>query len=132
MASYFIILDEDNFVSRAHICPENERARFLGSPERKIPVEKDVFDRISAGRNGRFRHESGDFVFYKDEDNASLMDTRARTQRDALLNASDWTQLPDVPLTTKEVWATYRQALRDITLQPGYPHDVDWPTSPGG
>lgn len=52
-----------------------------------------------------------------------------RAKRDALLVQSDWTQLPDVPLPTKEAWATYRQALRDITQQPD-PHNIIWPTPP--
>lgn len=54
----------------------------------------------------------------------------AREQRNRLLTESDWTQLPDVNLATKAAWATYRQALRDITDQPGYPLDVTWPTPP--
>jgi len=46
------------------------------------------------------------------------------------LKESDWTQLPDVPQATKDLWTPYRQALRDITDQPGYPHNIDWPTPP--
>jgi len=53
-----------------------------------------------------------------------------RAQRNARLSASDWTQLPDVPLATKEAWAAYRQALRDVTLQPD-PFAIIWPVSPG-
>lgn len=53
-----------------------------------------------------------------------------KSQRQGLLQQSDWTQLPDVPIATKEAWATYRQALRDITNQPGYPLEVVWPTPP--
>ena len=52
-----------------------------------------------------------------------------RSQRDALLSASDWTQLPDVPLATKETWAIYRQALRDITEQTD-PFNINWPVQP--
>lgn len=52
-----------------------------------------------------------------------------RADRDRRLLASDWTQLPDVPLATKEAWATYRQALRDITQQPD-PFNIVWPTPP--
>jgi hypothetical protein len=52
-----------------------------------------------------------------------------RDMRSQLLAASDWTQLPDVPLATKEAWATYRQALRDITNQPD-PFTIQWPTQP--
>ena len=53
-----------------------------------------------------------------------------RAERDAKLAASDWTQLPDVPLATKEAWAAYRQALRDVTLQSD-PFAIDWPVAPG-
>ena len=52
-----------------------------------------------------------------------------RAERDRRLLASDWTQLPDVPLTTKEAWAVYRQALRDITEQPD-PFNIVWPEPP--
>ena len=53
-----------------------------------------------------------------------------RVERGRRLTASDWTQLPDVPLATKEAWATYRQALRDITEQPD-PFNITWPAVPG-
>ena len=53
-----------------------------------------------------------------------------RQKRNELLMQCDWTQLPDVPLTTKEAWASYRGALRDITLQPD-PFNITWPQSPG-
>jgi hypothetical protein len=52
-----------------------------------------------------------------------------RSKRDAKLQESDWTQLPDVPITTKELWAVYRQALRDVTLQTD-PFNIIWPTPP--
>lgn len=52
-----------------------------------------------------------------------------RALRADLLAQSDWTQLPDVPLATKTAWATYRQALRDVTLQAD-PHNIIWPTPP--
>lgn len=52
-----------------------------------------------------------------------------RTIRSELLYKSDWTQLPDVPISTKELWASYRQALRDITLQQD-PFNIQWPIAP--
>ena len=52
-----------------------------------------------------------------------------RAERDKRLLACDWTQLPDVPLATKEVWALYRQALRDITEQED-PFNIQWPSLP--
>tara|TARA_Y100000022_G_scaffold130846_1_gene113511 strand:- start:49 stop:462 length:414 start_codon:yes stop_codon:yes gene_type:complete len=55
-----------------------------------------------------------------------------RSQRHTLLSDSDWTVMPDSPLTTdkKAEWATYRQALRDIPAQSGFPNDITWPTAP--
>lgn len=53
-----------------------------------------------------------------------------KRKRGSLLESCDWTQLPDVPLATKEAWTAYRQALRDITTQEGYPLDVVWPVPP--
>lgn len=52
-----------------------------------------------------------------------------RNKREKLLLASDWTQLPDVEITNKSSWATYRQALRNITTQSD-PFNITWPTPP--
>ena len=61
-------------------------------------------------------------------------ETNTRQARNNLLNDSDWTVLPDSPLTTeqKTTWETYRQALRDITAHADFPYltDADWPTKP--
>lgn len=55
-----------------------------------------------------------------------------KKQRQMLLLSSDWTQLPNNPLTSEQqaAWATYRQQLRDITSQSGYPTNVVWPIQP--
>ena len=57
---------------------------------------------------------------------------RVRSERNVLLAESDWTQLADAPLAVeqKTAWATYRQALRDITEQPTFPTSVQWPEAP--
>ena len=52
-----------------------------------------------------------------------------RATRDAKLAECDWTQVADAPVD-KAVWATYRQALRDVTAQEGFPWTVDWPVAP--
>lgn len=54
----------------------------------------------------------------------------AKQERAVRLSATDWTQLPDVPQSLKDKWAPYRQALRDITKQEGYPKNIVWPTQP--
>ena len=52
-----------------------------------------------------------------------------RASRDEKLKDCDWTQVADAPVD-KAVWATYRQALRDVTTQTGFPWTVEWPTQP--
>lgn len=57
-----------------------------------------------------------------------------RAKRDALLSASDYTQATDYPSTyaMRTAWAEYRQQLRDVTKQTGFPADVVWPLPPAG
>ena len=52
-----------------------------------------------------------------------------RNDRTNRLSESDWTQLADAPVD-KTAWATYRQALRDVTTQEGFPWSVSWPVKP--
>jgi hypothetical protein len=52
-----------------------------------------------------------------------------RAQRDDMLAASDWSQLTDAPVD-QATWAAYRQALRDVPEQPGFPLTVNWPSEP--
>lgn len=52
-----------------------------------------------------------------------------RQQRTDKLKDSDWTQVADAPVD-KAAWATYRQALRDISDQAGFPWEVQWPQMP--
>lgn len=52
-----------------------------------------------------------------------------RSKRDQKLAESDWTQVADAPVD-KAAWATYRQVLRDVPLQAGFPWNVSWPTQP--
>jgi hypothetical protein len=59
-----------------------------------------------------------------------MLANEMRLKRDNLLVETDWSQLPDVPDTLKQEYATYRQHLRDITDQPRFPYNIDWPTKP--
>lgn len=52
-----------------------------------------------------------------------------RAERNDRLAACDWTQLPDAPVDAA-AWAAYRQALRDVTSQAGFPWSVMWPAAP--
>jgi hypothetical protein len=53
-----------------------------------------------------------------------------RQQRDQLLLDSDWTQLLNYPYTNQADWATYREQLRNVPEQSGFPFNVVWPTAP--
>ena len=68
------------------------------------------------------------FVAYTDRKVGGLV----RGKRTALLSDCDWTEMPGSPLSDakKAEWATYRQELRDITTQSGFPNTVTWPTKP--
>jgi hypothetical protein len=52
------------------------------------------------------------------------------TERQYLLSITDWTQMPDVQLTNRTEWAAYRQLLRDIPTQTGFPFTIEWPNPP--
>jgi len=54
---------------------------------------------------------------------------QVRAERDRLLTASDWTQVADAPVVSLE-WQPYRQALRDVPQQSGFPDSVEWPVPP--
>ena len=53
-----------------------------------------------------------------------------RARRNQLLSASDWTQVRDAPEAVSALWAPYRQALRNLPEQDGFPYNVTWPVAP--
>lgn len=63
----------------------------------------------------------------------TALEAANRRRRDKLLQASDWTQLPDAPVTPEQrsAWAAYRQQLRVLKLGRVIP-DGAWPSAPGG
>lgn len=88
----------------------SERERFVGP--------QYVFDGTQVNR-----------VFAVEAIPDSEIASQVRAARNEKLTASDWTQVADAPVD-KAVWATYRQALRDITTQSGFPWDITWPDAP--
>jgi hypothetical protein len=66
---------------------------------------------------------------FETRENLEMLRIQAFQRRNALLVGSDWTQLPDV-LVDKGAWSVYRQALRDVPQQPGFPLKIDWPVAP--
>ena len=92
---------------------------FTADPNDVEPIGADVFNAAKATAA----------AYVAPPIDLEALATEARTQRNGLLAASDWTQVADAPVD-QAAWATYRQALRDITAQAGFPADIAWPTKP--
>lgn len=58
------------------------------------------------------------------------LNDRSRVLRNKLLLDTDWTQLADVPKKTRDLYRPYRQALRDVPQQEGFPMKISWPVNP--
>jgi hypothetical protein len=82
------------------------------------PVFTDTEDATAAEQEAAYKAQ-------KDAEQAKAV----RTDRNQRLKDTDWTQVADAPVD-KAAWAAYRQALRDITAQAGFPWNVTWPTQP--
>jgi len=74
----------------------------------------------------------GLWLAFAKELEAEQLATAARIRRDAALAETDRTQLPDADIADKsrEDYRVYRQALRNIPEQPGFPYEIDWPEVP--
>jgi hypothetical protein len=97
-------------------------------------VPQDILNEYPAGTveiplrpMGRFDWDGSKWVELPPDFEA--LAAQARAERNALLAASDWTQVPDAPVD-QAAWAAYRQALRDITSQEGFPEAITWPVAP--
>ena len=75
--------------------------------------------------DGTAAQQEAAYKAHKDAEQAAAI----RSQRNDKLAACDWTQLADSS-ADKPSWATYRQALRDVTGQAGFPWNVTWPVEP--
>lgn len=73
--------------------------------------------------------EKAAYIAKRDSERLDAQKASVRAERNTLLSACDWTQVLDAPVD-KTAWATYRQALRDITSQAGFPWTIDWPVKP--
>ena len=84
----------------------------------------------------RYKLQDGQPVERSEEeievDRVPIQASSARAQRDKLLAATDWAVLPDSPLdeSSKTSLKTYRQALRDVPQQEGFPNNISWPNMP--
>ena len=89
-------------------------------PHRETAVDEETGETNETGR-----WVIGYTVVNKPQDQA---EDAVRNQRNRLLSDTDWMALSDNTMTPE--WASYRQALRDITAQEGFPYSVIWPVKP--
>lgn len=109
-----------------------------------IGESKEIDPREGVGSNwtysappadGPHKWEHGQWIA-ADEPDASIPGpdvnaaiTEVREKRNQALKDCDWTQVADAPVD-QAAWAEYRQSLRDITTQTGFPWTVEWPVAP--
>lgn len=101
-------------------------------PDDAVEITREEHRALLAGQSeGR--------IIYWSEDVPGLVDRpgpttdelaeQARRKRDQLLAACDWTQVADAPVD-QAAWRAYRQALREVPDQSGFPAAINWPVSP--
>ena len=88
-------------------------------------VEQDMFadTTVDGVTTTKAEHEAAYQAQVDADESASV-----RRKRDNLLSETDWMGMSDVTMSAG--WTTYRQALRDIPAQSGFPHTITWPTEP--
>lgn len=68
-------------------------------------------------------------IIINSEKKNDIQSKKIREERDVILSDCDWTQVADAPVD-QAAWATYRQELRDIPTQVGFPNEITWPIEP--
>jgi hypothetical protein len=103
----------------------------VSSPQPKVDYTQNITEKTPVLINGNWTQQwevstaSPEQISARTEQKA----VEVRQERNGLLAECDWTQLADSPVDHED-WAVYRQDLRDITTQPGFPWDVQWPETP--
>lgn len=91
--------------------------------------------------NKNYSVRNNEVIFFSEEEEQELISRRnwelsvnlpiqVRNMRNGKLIETDWTQAADVPQAIKDKYATYRQALRDVPQQSGFPQNIVWPVEP--
>ena len=89
-------------------------------------VEREMFTEYTDDE-GNVQTVDAQKTAYDTQKNNELA-TRERTERDRLLKETDHYGLSDVTMSAE--MTTYRQALRDVPQQDGFPASINWPTKP--
>lgn len=123
--SFFLPLEGQNLEMYGVVTVENTQLPSFDSRTHRIEEGTPI------NKNGKWK-QSWNLIELSDEQKNQIKDNKkasVRNERNMKLSASDWTQLPDSGVN-KELWAQYRQALRDVPEQSGFPYDVIWTEKP--
>jgi hypothetical protein len=111
---------------------------FLASNNAKKVTLLKAHDRLTQKLVSCTPYDDGEFVSMVQVESLTADEIQAakdsemaqmRYRRNQLLKDCDWTQVADAPVN-KADWAEYRQALRDVPDQAGFPWEVEWPVQP--
>ena len=87
---------------------------FTATPDDPYEYGRELYTQLNSNR---------DAVAPVDENERyEIMSGIARAERDRKLQATDWTQGADIPEATRNIWTAYRQSLRDVPQQEGFPY----------
>jgi hypothetical protein len=91
---------------------------------------RELWERLNSGEFGEVVFPPSNYSTHpKTQEELELSE---KSKRDELLLKSDWTQIADSGLSAekKTEWAGYRQSLRDLPKQSGFPYEIIWPSQP--
>ena len=107
--------------------------KFYADPTDSNVFSQQMYARLKAGDFGEILDGTGE-IYIKMPKSQAILEQEALDLRTKLLVESDFADLPVTQArlsdAEKTAWATYRQALRDITNQQAYPWDISWPVKP--
>jgi hypothetical protein len=111
--------------------PPSDYVQIADAPQPKITYAQNIAEGVPEDVEGAWTRTwiVTDATFEQITERTEKQSTNIRVERNRRLADCDWTQLPDSP-ADHEAWATYRQALRDVTAQEGFPWEVVWPEAP--
>lgn len=106
---------------------------FYAAPTANNEFGREMYERLKNKEFGDLHHGFGEYYRTQPKEQPQV-EEEAIAKRNQLLLESDWSDLPARQAamndSQKAAWANYRQVLRDITKQQGFPWDPEWPAKP--
>jgi len=132
-----VVIQESMLSIQAHdgetaiegMADQNTQYVLAGAVTTYTDAEQTAKDNLAYGYRWQMPERIAVQILTNDEITSELA-IQVRAQRDKLLGDSDWTQTADQSPAIKTLWQPYRQALRDVPKQAGFPSAIVWPTLP--